>query len=212
MTRLVILGAGTFAIEVLEAAELAGGHEPVGFVVSGAEWIAHPTHAGLPVVSMDAMTWTPAEIVAIGGIVSTARRRFIEAIGARGFGFATVAHPSATTSPRATVGPGCFIGAQVIVASNARIGGHVLLNRGASVGHDVAIESFTTIGPGVTIAGSVSIGAGVYLGVGAVIRDRVSIGEGAVVAAGAVVVKSVPARTLVSGCPAVVVRENVTAL
>jgi acetyltransferase-like isoleucine patch superfamily enzyme len=80
------------------------------------------------------------------------------------------------------------------------------------VGHDVTVESYTTIGPGVTIAGSVSIGAGVYLGVGAVVRDHISIGEGAIVAAGAVVVKPVRARTLVAGCPAVVVRENVTAL
>jgi acetyltransferase-like isoleucine patch superfamily enzyme len=39
---------------------------------------------------------------------------------------------------------------------------------------------------------------------------HVSIGEGAVVAAGAVVLKPVAPRTLVAGCPATVVRENVS--
>lgn len=212
MTRVVILGAGTFAIEVLEATELAGSHEPLGFVVSGAEWLVRPTHAGLPVVSMEEMAWTPKDTLAIGGIVSTTRRPFLAAIADRGFDFATITHPSATVSPRATFGVGCFVGARVIVASNARIGAHVLLNRGANVGHDVTIESCTTIGPGVTIAGSVTVGSGAYFGVGAVVRDHVSIGEGAVVAAGAVVVRPVPPRTLVAGCPARVVRENVSPL
>lgn len=212
MTRVVILGAGTFAIEVLEAIELAGVLEPLGFVVSEAKWLVHPTHGGLPVVSMDEMAWTPKDTRAIGGIVSTGRRPFIEAIADRGFDFATVTHPSATVSPRATFGAGCFVGARVIVASNTRIGAHVLLNRGANVGHDVTIEAFTTIGPGVTIAGCVTVGSGAYLGVGAVVRDHVSIGQGAIVAAGATVVKPVPPRTLVAGCPARVVRENVIPL
>lgn len=212
MTRVIILGAGTFAIEVLEALELGGTHEPLGFVVSGPEWLVRPVHAGLPVGSMETLAWTPADALAIGGIVSTRRRPFIAAAAARGFAFATVSHPSATISPRATLGAGCFVGAQAIVSSNTRIGDHVLLNRGANLGHDVTVDAYTTIGPGVTIAGSVSIGAGAYLGVGAVVRDHIAIGEGAIVAAGAVVVKPVPPRTLVAGCPATVIREDVSPL
>jgi acetyltransferase-like isoleucine patch superfamily enzyme len=87
-----------------------------------------------------------------------------------------------------------------------------VINRGANIGHDVILGAFSTIGPGAIVAGGVTIGEGAYVGVGAVIRDRLAIGEGAVIAAGAVVIKSVPPRVLVAGCPAVIVRENVEPL
>ena len=212
MKRVLILGAGTFAIEVLEAIELGGIYEPLGFLVSAAEWLVSPVHAGLPVASIDEMPWTPRDALAIGGMVTTGRQAFLEAAAGRGFEFVTVIHPAATVSRRASFGPGCFVGAQTIVASNTRCAAHVLLNRGANIGHDVTIESAATIGPGVTIAGHVTVGAGAYLGVGAVVRDHVAIGAGAIVAAGAVVVKPVAPRTLVAGCPARTVRDNVAPL
>jgi len=211
MKPVIVLGAGTFATEVLEAAQLAG-HAVAGFVVSDPGWRESDRHEELPVATVADMPWQPANVLAIGGIVTTRRRDFIEAIARRGFEFATIVHPSATVSPRARFEPGGFAGAQVIVAANTRIGAHALLNRGANVGHDVSVGAYSTIGPGVTIAGGVVIGAGAYLGVGAVVRDHVTIGEGAIVAAGAVVVKPVAARTQVAGCPARVVAENVQSL
>jgi len=118
-------------------------------------------------------------------------------------------HPSATVSPRATCGQGCFLGAATVVASNSRLHAHVLLNRGANIAHDVEIESFASVGLWVTIVSGVTIGSGAYVGVGAVVRDHVTIGEGAVIAAGAVVVKSMAPRVLAAGCPARVLREDV---
>lgn len=48
---------------------------------------------------------------------------------------------------------------------------------------------------------------GASIGSGATILPGIEIGEGALVAAGAVVTKSVPARTLVAGSPAHIIRE-----
>jgi acetyltransferase-like isoleucine patch superfamily enzyme len=53
----------------------------------------------------------------------------------------------------------------------------------------------------------VTIGAGVGIGLGACIMPGVTIGENALVAAGAVVNRDVPARTVVAGNPARVVRR-----
>ena len=56
----------------------------------------------------------------------------------------------------------------------------------------------------------VSIGDRVWIGCRATVLKGVTVGDGAVVAAGSVVVSDVPARTLVAGNPARVVREDVT--
>ena len=205
---LVILGAGTFAIEVLEAAELSG-REVRGFLVSAPEWRTSPTHEGLPVHTPDDLPLAPDAAHLVAGIASTKRRAPIEEMTRRGFAFAAVRHPSAIVSPRATVGRGAFIGAGVIVSANTIVGPHVILNRGANVAHDVELGACATVGPGAVIAGAVTVGARAWIGVGAVVRDHLAIGEGAVIAAGAVVVKPVRANTLVAGCPAAVVREGV---
>ncbi|WP_434521574.1 maltose acetyltransferase domain-containing protein [Halorubrum sp. AS12] len=53
----------------------------------------------------------------------------------------------------------------------------------------------------------VTVGDDVWIGGRAVITPGTSVGDGAVVAAGAVVVDDVPARTVVGGNPAEVIRE-----
>lgn len=206
---LLILGAGSFAMETLDIAEAAGGFEPLGFVNS----LEHPepgtTHAGLPVFFIDDVPVAPDACVLAAGIVSTTRRSFVETMLARGYRFASVVHPSASISPRATVKDGCIVNAGVVVSSNTVIESHVVLNRGCLVGHDNHIGPYCTIGPGANLAGAVEIGAGAYIGLGAVIRDHLSIGAEAVVGAGAVVVSPVAANVLVAGVPARVVRSGV---
>jgi sugar O-acyltransferase (sialic acid O-acetyltransferase NeuD family) len=208
---LLILGAGTFAVEALEAAELSG-RRVQGFLVSDRTLRTSARHEGLPVFVPDDLPWTPAEIVCIAGIVSTKRRLVVEAMTARGFEFTFVKHPSAIVSPRATLAPGALVGAGVIVAANTRVGAHVILNRGANVAHDVDLGEYATVGPNAVIAGAVTVGARAWVGVGAVVRDHLAIGEGAVVGAGALVVKPVPAHTLVAGSPAATMREGVDGL
>jgi acetyltransferase EpsM len=207
---LIILGAGSFAIEALEIAELAGGFRTIGFAVSDPP-APGTTHAGLPVMHVDELP-APGTVEVVAAIVSTQRRGIVAAVQMRGHRFARLIHPRATVSPRASVAAGAMIGAGAIVASNTSIGPHAILNRGANVGHDNLIRAFVTIGPGATLAGAVDLGEGCYIGAGAVVRDHLTIGSGAVVAAGAVVVKPVEANTLVAGCPAVVVRTGVDGL
>ena len=209
---LVILGDGTFAIEALDVAEAMGGWRPVGFVNSVSRQAAGRQHADLPVFWVDDLPFGPDEVLLVAGLVSTKRRSLIETVSARGYRFATLAHPSAVISRRARLCPGAFIGAQAVVGANTTVGPHVVVNRGALIGHDDTLGAFCTLGPGVNVAGGVTVGEGAYLGVGAVVRDHVDIGAGAIVAAGAVVVGSVEPGVLVAGVPAKVIRRNVEAL
>lgn len=59
------------------------------------------------------------------------------------------------------------------------------------------------------ISKPIMIGNKVWICANAIILKGVTIGDGAIVAAGAVVTKDVPARCVVAGNPAKVVRENV---
>jgi acetyltransferase-like isoleucine patch superfamily enzyme len=53
------------------------------------------------------------------------------------------------------------------------------------------------------------IGDHIWIGTNAIILKGVTIGDGAIIAAGAVVTKDVPAKALVAGVPAKVIRENI---
>ena len=198
------------AVEALDIAESAGGFAVQGFVVDVPD--APAELEGYPVHTLDTLPEFPASCRLVAAIISTRRRAFVEAMAARGCRFATVAHPTAQISRRASVGEGCLIHPGTIVASNTSIGGHVVVNRGALIGHDNRIGAFTTVGPGANLAGALCVGEGVYIGVGAVIRDHLRIGAGAVVAAGAVVVNNVEANTLVGGLPARVLKTGVKGL
>lgn len=213
MTKpLLILGSGTYALETLDIAELAGGFEPLGFVNSLERPAPGARHAGLPVFWIDDVPFGPEECYLVAGIVSTQRRGFIETMEARCYRFVSVIHPAAIISRRSTIGDGCVINAGVVVSQNTAVDAHVILNRGALIGHDNRVGRFCTIGPGANIAGVNEIGAGAYIGAGAVILDHLSVGSEAVVGAGAVVLKPVPANCLVVGFPARVIKTGVKGL
>ena len=57
--------------------------------------------------------------------------------------------------------------------------------------------------------GGVNIGNKVWIATNAMILPGVTIGDGAIIAAGTVVTKDVPARSMVAGVPAKIIKGNV---
>ena len=86
------------------------------------------------------------------------------------------------------------------------IGDHVLIGSNVVI-QDSDRHSIDATKPS---AARIEIGNSVWIGEGAKILKGVRIGDGAVVACGAVVTRDVPARALVGGVPAKIIRENVT--
>jgi tetrahydrodipicolinate N-acetyltransferase len=128
---------------------------------------------------------------------------------------------------QARIEPGAIIREQVEIGKNAVIMMGASINIGAVIGDGTMIDMNVVVGGRGTIGKNCHIGAGaviagvieppsadpvvieddVVIGANAVILEGVRVGKGSVVAAGAVVVKDVPANTVVAGAPAKVIKE-----
>lgn len=98
-------------------------------------------------------------------------------------------------------------GTQIVCASKVTIGD------GCAIARDVVIRDYdghTIDSPGYKISKEIHIGNHVWIGHRAMIQKGVTIGDGAIIAAGSIVTKDVPARSIVGGCPAKVLKTNVT--
>lgn len=125
-----------------------------------------------------------------------------------------------------------LMGAQSWIAGYAIVRGDIELSENVSINAYACLSGKVTIGNGVCIASHVSIvgfnhgfddidtpiyrqpltslgieiGEDVWIGANAVVLDGVKIGRGAIIAAGATVVKDIPAMAIAGGVPARVLR------
>lgn len=106
------------------------------------------------------------------------------------------------------LGSGYFNGfVQIVCADNIKIGNNVAIARDVIIrdtdAHDILDDKHQK-------NKSVKIGDHVWIGTRAIIMKGVTIGDGAIIGAGAVVTKDVPAKSIVVGVPAKVIKENIT--
>jgi UDP-N-acetylbacillosamine N-acetyltransferase len=136
--------------------------------------------------------------------------RLKQAAAAKELGFALpiVISPSADVAAGTQVGSGTVIASGAVVTPGVRLGENVIINTCASVDHHCVIADGAHICPGVRLAGGVSVGRCAWVGIGATVIDGIKIGEGAMIGAGAAVVRDVPAKVMVYGVPARVIRKR----
>jgi UDP-perosamine 4-acetyltransferase len=114
-----------------------------------------------------------------------------------GFTIVEVRHPTASVSPFATTGEGCFFGPFTLVGPEAKIGSYVQINNGASVAHHAQVGEAARLSDGVKLAGRVVIGERALLGLGVTVNENISIGADTVIVSGVHIFNHVPADVTV---------------
>jgi sugar O-acyltransferase (sialic acid O-acetyltransferase NeuD family) len=209
MEDLVIVGAGGFSRQIAELVEDLNQVTPrwnlLGFLdddpaLSGSQVIGYPVLGQLNA----AADYPSARFVI--GIANHRNPDIRKTVSARLAleiqRYATLAHPSASVSSRAEVGPGTVILQNVVIGHHVVVGAHVLVSPACVLSHQVVIGDWVTFATGVKLSGSCRIGRAAYLGSNSTLLPGIQIGEGALVGIGAVVVSNVLPDTTVFGCPA----------
>lgn len=83
------------------------------------------------------------------------------------------------------------------------LGKYVRIGNGAFVSHNVRVGDRTFIGHNATINGNTTIGNDAWIGPNATISNLLYIGDRAEISLGAVVIRSVPAGTRITGMTAI---------
>ncbi|HEY6510871.1 MAG TPA: acetyltransferase [Burkholderiaceae bacterium] len=208
MTRapLAIWGAAGHARAVTTVARLDDRWQIVGYIDDVDAGRADEPFCGSSVIggreALDELRRRGVRHLFLAFGANAARLALADELQREGFEFPSLVHPSAVIADDARMEAGVFIGPGAIVNAEARIGKQSIVNSGAIVEHDVQLGSAVHLSPRACVAGSVRVGDCVWVGAGAVIRDKLSIGAHAMVGMGAVVTRSVPAHSVVVGCPA----------
>jgi UDP-2-acetamido-3-amino-2,3-dideoxy-glucuronate N-acetyltransferase len=167
--------------------------------------------ASRPAGELPALELAPGVSVGSGAIVFA---------GAR-IATGTIVGDQSFVRERSSVGEDSVIGRGSVLDNDVRLGARVRVQTNVYLAAFSTVEDDVFIGPGVTSTNDDTMGrhapgaplSGAVLrhacrvGGGAVLTPGVEIGEEAFVAAGALVTRDVPARAVVMGAPARVVRE-----
>jgi UDP-perosamine 4-acetyltransferase len=188
----ILIGGGGHGKVVLDLAVNLG-HEVVGVCDPGLVNNGYQEWEGIPVLGGDEYLSS----VQVGGIWllngigfmpgSDLRRRIYETYAASGYVFPALVHPSATVSPRASLGKGVQVMAGAIVQAGTDIGANSIINTLSSVDHDCSVGKHSHVAPGATICGDVKVGGHSFIGAGAVVIQGIKIGPDCIVKAGCLV-------------------------
>ena len=203
MKDIVIVGAGGFGREVLQYLKDIHGEDPVKGFLDDVLTEVEPASLGQSIIGKIS-DYVPAEdeyfVLAIGNPVL--RFKLARELSDRGAQFISVIHPQAYIASSATLGNGCIVAPFATIGANAILGDHVVLTFYSSVAHDAVVGDATALSPHSVSNGGTRLGIAAFLGTAAIVNPTRSVGDFAKVAAGSVVYRDVPPKSLASGNPA----------
>jgi len=200
--RILLIGGGRGAVQVLDVVWRMGSQRPVGIVDD------NPAATGKRIMGVEVLGTTDLVpklredgvfdrlVIAFSNVLD-ARARLFEEMSGRGMEFANVIDPSVRIHSNVSMGTGNVIIANCRIGACAQLGDNNFLSAYVNLEHHNVLGSHCTFGPGVMTSSRVRIGNRVRFGTGIFIEPGVSVGDESIVASGAVIASHVPARTIV---------------
>jgi len=212
--KVVIIGAGGFAREVLDVCDACNQDEPtyevLGFIVDKQYGTPGTLINEIPILGD--FSWLEKHANQVVGTCAVGaphhRYQLIRRAHETGCNFFTLIHPKAFLTRWVSIGVGTIITAGCILTNQIRIGNHVHINLDSTIGHDAFLEDFVTISPGVHISGNVVLKTGCYVGTGANVVEKLNLGEWSIIGAGSTIVRDVPPNSTVVGVPGKVIKTK----
>ena len=211
--KMIIVGAGFMANEIVDFIEHYDLYDIVGFTVNE-EYFRGDTYLGRPVYPMEKLEeyYKPDEVklfIAISyyqEMMGVREVKFNE-LKARGYHFANV------ISPRSYIwtdelGEGNWIFDNVYIGYKAKLGSNSILRAGCEVEHYSVVGDNCFIAGNTMVTGHVTIGDRSFIGISCAIHNRVNIGKKCVVGGGCVIKYDVPDYSLCIANNATIVQRD----
>lgn len=147
VNNLLIIGAGTFSVEIEELATILG-YKNIAFLDDNNSVFSSPVIGNTSDIQELRNRYDSA-IVALGN--NEHRKRFNEELKKYGYNIPTLIHPTAYVSPDAEIMCGSIIRAKAVVSRYAKLGECVILNVGSLVDHHCEIGSYSHLLMGVIV-------------------------------------------------------------
>ena len=214
LQRVVIIGAGGFAREILDTIETINLVEErfdlLGYIVETRYGSPGTVVNDKPILGdFDWLGENRDTVKVICGVGKPEfRLRLVRIAAQMKCEFVSLIHPSVIMTRRMTVGIGSVVAAGSILSNQVQIGNHVHINPGTIVGHDVQLDDFVSIAPGARISGNIHIEEGCYVGTGANVIERLTLGRWSVIGAGSVIIRDVLPNSTTVGVPGRVVKQR----
>ena len=206
MTKnLILVGGGGHCKSVIEAAESAG-YNILGVLDT-------PENVGKQVLAYSVIGTDDdipqyvdkAEfVITVGFIKNPAIRiKLYNKVKEAGGKLATVIASTAHVSKYSTIGEGTVVMHQAFVNAGAHIGANCIINTFCNIEHDAQIGDQCHISTGTMVNGDCKVGDRCFIGSQSVLSNGITIGDDIIVGAASFVRKSISAKGIYSGNPAI---------
>ena len=143
-------------------------------------------------------------VITVGFIKNPATRiKLYNKVKEAGGKLATIIASTAHVSKYSTIGEGTVVMHQAFVNAGAQIGANCIINTFCNIEHDAQIGDQCHISTGTMVNGDCKVGDRCFIGSQSVLANGITIGEDIIVGAAGFVRKSISAKGIYSGNPAI---------
>ena len=197
MKKLIIVGCGSHAAEVIEYIEYINQHsinikyKITGLIDNTESYYQHYEFKEMFLGDADNHIVDKDVFYVIGIGNLSVRKKVINELTLKGAKFETIIHPTALISKTAQIGKGALIAHNVSIGPKAIIGDFCVINSRSTIGHDSQLGYNNFISPQVVVGGFAKIGDANLLGTNSCLIPNVEIGNNNKIMAGMAVLNNI---------------------